>query len=68
MQTFRARIWRRFEDLAGSFSICAKSPMHSSSVAGREIFVSHNSRRVTAYPEVIPKRCGSVRMDDNTAR
>jgi hypothetical protein len=30
--------------------------MHSSSVAGREIFVSHNSGRITAYPEVIPKK------------
>jgi hypothetical protein len=29
-----------------------KSPMHSSSVAGREIFVSHNSGRVTANPSV----------------
>ena len=26
-----------------------------SSVAGREIFVSHNSGRVTAYPEITPK-------------
>jgi hypothetical protein len=34
------------------FSMSAKSPMNSSSVAGREIFVSHNSGRVTAHPEV----------------
>ena len=37
-------------------SVSYKSPIHSSSVAGREIFVSHNSGRVTANPEVIPKR------------
>jgi hypothetical protein len=35
-----------------SSSIYAKSPMHSSSVAGREIFVSHNSGRVTAHPSI----------------
>ena len=39
--------------------------MHSSSVAGREIFVSHNSGRVTAYTEVTPK-WSSVRIADYT--
>jgi hypothetical protein len=38
------------ERLSGSrFSVDDKSPMHSSSVAGREIFISHNSGRITAY-------------------
>jgi hypothetical protein len=36
--------------------ISGKSPMYSSSVAGREIFVSHNSGRVTAYSEATPER------------
>jgi hypothetical protein len=35
-----------------SFWIHARSPMHTSSRAGREIFVSHNSGRVTAQPTV----------------
>ena len=36
-------------------SVDAKSPIHSLSVAGLEIFVSHNSGRITSYPEVTPK-------------
>ena len=36
-------------------TVDVKSPIHSSSVAGRKIFVSHNSGRITAYPEVIPE-------------
>jgi hypothetical protein len=35
-----------------TMSIGALSLTHSSSVAGREIFVSHNSGRMTAYPEI----------------
>jgi hypothetical protein len=49
------------------FSMSDKSLMHSSSAAGREIFVSHNSGRVTAHTEVIQNGC-NVRLGDHTPR